>query len=138
MEWFRTIRPGISESDVRRICTIENLPTLCSDIYETQLMSGGNLSAEISCVWGQFATDVEPVRNGVRYALITCPNALQWTITTLAGETTIHCTINQAAPDPDFAASISAFVDKFHQGLMVLAHKQGGQAKVTPSALPIR
>lgn len=117
MEWFHVIRNGLVESDIRRLCTVENLPVLCGDVYEITHPASTDAAAEISCVWGLFAAHAEPVRNGVRYALITCPNALQWTITTRNGETTIHCTINQAAPDPDFAESIGAFMDKFHDGL---------------------
>ncbi|MBZ0106997.1 MAG: hypothetical protein K8H84_15375 [Sulfuricella denitrificans] len=117
MEWFRTLRPGIAESDIRRLCTVDALPSLCGDIYEITQQAGDKNPAEISCVWGLFATDVEPIRNGVRYALITCPNALQWTVTTRNGETTLHCSINDAHPDADFAASIGMFLDKFHDGL---------------------
>jgi len=121
MEWFHVIRPAIAESDIRRLCTVENLPALCGDVYEIMHPASESAAAEISCVWGLFAADVEPVRNGVRYALITCPNALQWTVTTRNGETTIHGTINQATPDPDFAESIAAFMDKFHAGLVEAA-----------------
>lgn len=112
MEWFHHIQPEIPASEIQRLCTLENLPQLCSDVYEiTQ-------ADEISCVWGVFSTHVEILKNGVRYALTSCPNALQWTITTRNSETTIHCTINHAAPDPDFAASIQIFTEKFHDGLI--------------------
>lgn len=121
MEWFRTIQPAIAESDIRRLCTVSALPDLCGDVYEITQRPDDKEPAEISCVWGLFATNVEPIRNGVRYALITCPNALQWTITTRNGETTVHCSINDAHPDTDFAASIETFMDKFRDGLIEAA-----------------
>ncbi len=114
MEWFHHIQPAIPESEIFRLCTLENLPLLCGDVYEI------TRPGEISCVWGLFTTRAEALKNGVRYALTSCPNALQWTVTTRNGETVIHCTINHAAPDPDFAESIQAFMDKFHDGLSLM------------------
>ena len=115
MEWFHRIRPGIAEGRIRELCTLENLPRLCDDVYE---VTGPD---EISCVWGLFAIRASQVKYGVRYALTSCPNALQWTVTTRDDVTTIHCTINMADPDPDFASSIQTFLDKFHNGLVEAA-----------------
>ncbi|TCV86331.1 hypothetical protein [Sulfurirhabdus autotrophica] len=116
MEWFHIIVPTMAEQQILQQCTISNLPQLCSDVYEIISEKNGR-RGEIICVWGVFQVEAYPVKNGMRYALVSCPNALQWTITTRHDVTTLHCSINQATPDSDFADSIRDFIDHFHQGL---------------------
>ena len=123
MEWFYIISPTMAEHQILQHCTISNLPQLCSDVYEIINTDNGRLG-EISCVWGVFQIEAYPVKNGMRYALVSCPNALQWTITTRHDVTTLHCSINQAAPDPDFADSIRDFIENFHQGLQKSIHAE--------------
>lgn len=117
MEWALYIEPAVEAERLASVCTLEALPALCADVYEvTQTLPGER--AEASCVWGVFDTRRSPIRNGVRYELLSCPNALQWTVTTRKGETLLHGSINQTAPDPDFAESIRVFLENFRKGLV--------------------
>ena len=117
MEWMHVLSPALSENNIHKHCTLQNLPQLCSDVYEVNLTDTDGRHGEISCIWGVFQLEVYPIKNGVRYALTSCPNALQWTVTSRHGETTIHCSINQTTPDPEFAETIESFLLHFYLGL---------------------
>lgn len=117
MEWFCQIEPPLSEEEISARCRLRNLPEQCSSIYKVENISADRLSAQIECVWGIFSVVFTPIRNGVRYALANCPNALQWTITSDGGATLIHCSINQKTTDPDFADSIQQLMEDFRRGL---------------------
>ena len=125
MEWFYHISPGIPEEFIAQHCTLNNLPALCASVHAVPEVDVGGQCATIECVWGVFTTTREAIRNGVRYALVTCPNALQWTITTRHGKTTLHLTINDATPDPDFVESIGEFMESFHTRLIACVAKPG-------------
>jgi hypothetical protein len=101
MEWFYRVQPPKSPEELALLCKLPNLTKQC---------------ARIGCVWGPFAISLTPIRNGARYALISCPNALRWAITTYNGETLMHCSINQESTDPDFSASIREFKGNFRMG----------------------
>ncbi len=120
MEWCYRLDPAIEPDRLEALCTLANLSALCSDVYELTGQTSDEW-AEISCVWGVFDTRRTAVRNGVRYELISCPNALQWTITTRKGETTLHGSINSTDPDPDLAESIQVFLENFRAGLAAKA-----------------
>lgn len=117
MEWFCQVEPSLSPEELTARCTLRSLPEQCASIYKVEGISADNLSAQIECVWGIFTVVFTPIRNGVRYALTNCPNALQWTITSDLDTTLVHCCINQATTDPDFADSIRQFTEDFRLGL---------------------
>lgn len=117
MEWFYPISPGIPEAAIAQHCTLANLPALCASVHAVPEVDADGRRATIECVWGVFTATVEPIRNGIRYALVTCPNALQWTATTRNGITTLHLTINDAQPDPDFVETIREFMESFQARL---------------------
>ncbi len=116
MEWIHVITPAIPEVELLRLCTLEQLPALCSDVCEVHAQVGAE-RGEISCIWGVFDTRRTAVRNGVRFELISCPNALQWTVTTRNDATTLHGSINVARGDAEFIATIADFLTLFRQGL---------------------
>ena len=76
---------------------------------------------EIYCLWGQFTVHREPIKDGIRFSLPYCPNALAWTITAApeggTPETIIHCTINRQEHEADFIESIEWFVGEWEKGL---------------------
>lgn len=117
MEWFYHISPGIPVTAIAKHCTLANLPALCASVHSVPEVEADGRRATIECVWGVFTATVEPIRNGIRYVLVTCPNALQWTVTTRHGITTLHLTINDAQPDPDFVESIREYMESFHARL---------------------
>lgn len=121
MECCYRIEPAIPAERLEALCTLRALPALCADVYELtgEPVGDGDVErGEVSCVWGVFDTRVSRVRNGVRYELLSCPNALQWTVTTRGGVTTLHGSINQMEPDPDFAETIRLFLERFRDGLL--------------------
>jgi len=68
----------------------------------------------------------EPIRDGVRFSLPGCPNALAWTVAVnleFPGEVVVHCTINRRKPDVDFSESIRQFVDAWIYGPVKLRLK---------------
>lgn len=122
MDWAHTITPEISVATILQQCTLANLPHLSEDVYSVDHISADGSTANAECMWGVFEVECRPVRNGVRYALTSCPNAFQWTITSRHGETVVHGSINQMSPDPEFAESIAEFLQHFCSGLEQQPH----------------
>jgi len=119
MEFFATTIIPASAEDLQRRLTISELPHWCASIEK--VLSDAKSSGEIYCVWGTFHIQREELRNGVRFSLPHCPNALQWTVTTghqpNPQHTVIHLTINRTEQDQDFIDSIRQFVDDWKAGL---------------------
>ena len=119
MEFFATTTIPTSVADLQRRLTISELPRWCASIEK--VLSDAKTTGEIYCVWGVFHANREVMRNGVRFSLPDCPNALQWTVTTGhqpdPQHTFIHATINRAEQDQDFVDSLQKFVDDWKIGL---------------------
>lgn len=119
MEAFAQARARLSGPELQRFVRIETLPQWCAGISEVYECRGER--GEINCLWGRFRVHREVIRDGVRFSLPGCPNALQWTLTAehagSEGRITVHCSINRAEPDPDFADSIEEFVRDWCEGL---------------------
>jgi hypothetical protein len=119
MEFFATITIPASAEDLQRRLTIGELPHWCTSIEK--VLGDAKSSGEIFSVWGTFHVNRENMRNGVRFSLPDCPNALQWTVTTGHQpeplHTVIHATINRTEQDQDFIDSIRQFVDDWKAGL---------------------
>ncbi|BBO99340.1 hypothetical protein [Sulfuriferula nivalis] len=117
MEWACTLTPEIPVTELLARCTLANLPALCADVYSVEHVTTDGAYAHVGCVWGEFEMERRPIKNGVRFALISCPNAFQWSITSRHGATVVHGSINQMQPDPEFAESIVDFMQNFCTGL---------------------
>lgn len=119
MEFFATAAVPASVAELQRRLTITDLPRWCASISE--VFSDAGERGEIYCVWGQFRVNREAIRDGVRFTLPGCPNALQWTITTGQppdpGKVVVHLTINRTEHDPDFVDSNRQFVADWTTGL---------------------
>jgi hypothetical protein len=119
MEFFATTTIPASAEDLQHRLTIGELPHWCATIEK--VLSDAKSSGEIFCVWGTFQVNREDMKNGVRFSLPDCPNALQWTLTTGhqpdPRQTVIHATINRTEQDQDFVDSIRQFVDDWKAGL---------------------
>ena len=119
MEFFATTIIPASAADLQRRLTISELPHWCASIEK--VLSDAKSSGEIYCVWGTFHTHREDLREGVRFSLPHCPNALQWTVTTgqppNPRHTVIHLTINRTEHNQDFIVSIQQFVADWKAGL---------------------
>lgn len=119
MEFFSSIVSAVSVIDIQRQLSIRALPDWCASI--TDVFSDEGARGEIYCVWGKFRIHREDIRDGVRFTLPGCPNALQWTVTT--GQqpephaVVVHLTINRSEHDPDFIESNRQFVEDWRVGL---------------------
>ncbi len=115
MEFYRRLKAVADATRLQQLITLERLPELCASI-DTLLAQQG-AQGQIYCVWGTFTVNREEIRDGIRFTLPGCPNALAWTITTEQENITIHCTINRTEQDADFVASIDQFVEDWQTGL---------------------
>jgi len=95
--------------------TISELPRWCACIE--RVFEDAGTAGEIYCIWGRFRVHREAIRDGVRFTLPGCPNALAWTVRGDGAEVVVHCTIDRRDPDPDFVASIEDFVAAWARGL---------------------
>lgn len=119
MEFFAIADITATVADLQRRLTIADLPRWCASVGE--VFSDAGAHGEIYCVWGQFRVNREGIRDGVRFTLPGCPNALQWTVTTgqppEPDRVVIHLTINRAEHDQDFVESNRQFVLDWKAGL---------------------
>ncbi|MCW8890691.1 MAG: hypothetical protein OQL20_08550 [Sedimenticola sp.] len=115
MEFFRQLEQKYLPEQIQELCTLERLPELCDSI--DSLLEHQGEQGEIYCLWGRFKIHRERIKQGVRFSLPGCPNALTWTVTAEPESLVIHCTINRSEHDPDFIESIDQFVDDWLNGL---------------------
>jgi hypothetical protein len=118
MEFFAELEKN--ELDIEALrgqLQIATLPVHCESIH-TVISDNGN-KGEIYCVWGQFTVSREPIRNGVRFALLNCPHALAWTVAYHAERKmlVVHCTIDDRTEADEFVESIEQFVSDWATGL---------------------
>lgn len=119
MEFFATAGVRTDVLELQRRLSISEFPRWCASVSEVFCDDGGR--GEIYCVWGRFRVHREDIRDGVRFTLPGCPNALQWTVTTgqspEPNKVVVHLTINRSEHDPDFIESNQQFVIDWCAGL---------------------
>jgi hypothetical protein len=81
MEFFATARLVASADQLRDRITGPRLVEHCAAIDRVLSWREEIDTGEIYCLWGQFHVRREPIRDGVRFTLPGCPNALAWTVT---------------------------------------------------------
>ena len=113
MEFFRIIKVKIQDKIIQDKLTIANLESFSNELFVV-----GNQSiteAEIGSVWDEFTLTRSLIRGGMRFALVECPNALAWTITTGIqpdpDAIVIHLTINRQQHEKSFIEEIEEFLD---------------------------
>ncbi|MDX2506942.1 MAG: hypothetical protein QNL62_21050 [Gammaproteobacteria bacterium] len=123
MEFFKEVKiHKINTKHLKKLLTIKTLPELCQSI-DTVILDNHN-NGQIYCLWGEFSINREELKDGVRFSLPNCPNALAWTITLDADIDTIliHCTINKRVHDKDFVESIEQFIIDWSHGIELHLH----------------
>jgi hypothetical protein len=113
MEFFRIIKVKTTEKSLQDNLTIANLEAISNELFV--IGDQNTTEAEIGSVWGEFTLTRSLIRGGMRFALVECPNALTWTITTgILPEPdviVIHLTINRQKQMESFIEEIEEFLD---------------------------
>jgi hypothetical protein len=113
MEFFKIIDVSITQEQLTELLTFKNLESLSSQLFPIAKPETNHV--EIGSLWGAFSLFRHEIKGGVRFALLECPNALTWTITTgyepAPESVVIHLTINRKEITQDFLEEIEEFLD---------------------------
>jgi len=119
MEFFKIVDISISESEIQEKINNAHLGEINPEIIVLNEDKG---LVEIGCLWGEFSLGWDAIKGGIRYAMLDCPNALAWTITTgyppARDKAIIHLTINREQKGAEFVDEINEFIDSWEQGLL--------------------
>ena len=125
MEFFRVIHQTCTEADIQHQISLEHLENYSTQLFPLQ--EPKDSSVYIGSLWGEFSLLRTKINGGVRFALLECPNALCWTITTgqapVPEDVVIHLTINRTKKDQEFIDEIEEFLDD-HQKMLNENFKQ--------------
>jgi hypothetical protein len=119
MEFFRILDMTVSEADLQEKIT----PQTVDEFTETMMfLEGGMSQFKGVTLWGEFQISYNKIKGGVRFALLDCPNALCWTITTgyapKSDAVVLHCTINRTEKAEGFITELHEFLDEWETGLL--------------------
>jgi len=113
MEFFRTVKLKTTEENLHSFLTLANLDKISTEIFN--LDEPSEKEAHIGGIWGEFTLSRSKIKGGCRFALLECPNALCWTITTgyppNPESIVIHLTINRIEKDEEFIEEITDVLD---------------------------
>lgn len=122
MEFFKVIRTETTEQNIQELLSLEALETYSNLLFN--LEEAKENESFIGGVWGEFTLSRNLVKGGVRFALVDCPNALCWTVTTgyppAEKSIVIHLTINRQQKEPEFIEELEAFLEDHSQCLYAL------------------
>jgi hypothetical protein len=118
MEFFRIINKQVSEAVIQKNILPDTLEEFTESMF---VLEKGNPNFKGATLWGEFEISFDKIKGGVRFALIDCPNALAWTITTgFPPERTkivLHATINRTQKPAEFLEEIEDFLNEWEVGL---------------------
>lgn len=119
MEFFRIIDKQVTAGIIQD----EIHPESIQNFAETMLfLKKNNPNFKGETLWGEFLISYHKINGGVRFALVDCPNALAWTITTgfppERNKIMLHCTINRTQKPTEFVEEINEFLDEWEAGLV--------------------
>ena len=113
MEFFRILKIKTLDSDIQNALALENLNSMSREIFV--IGNQNKKEADIGGIWGEFTLTRSEIKGGLRFALLECPNALTWTITTGfppdPNSIIIHLTINRQQKELSFIEEVNEFVD---------------------------
>jgi hypothetical protein len=113
MEFFRIIKVKTQESYIQKALTLKNLNSMSNDVFV--IGNQNKEEADIGGIWGEFTLTRSEIKGGLRFALLECPNALTWTITTGfppdPNAIIIHLTINRQQKESSFIEEVEEFLD---------------------------
>ena len=112
MEFFRFVNVKTSEGHLQKSLTLNNLDKISTEIFNLEVPS--ERVSSIGGIWGEFTLSRTKIKGGIRFALLECPNALCWTITTgfppELESVVIHLTINRQQKNQAFIEEIEEFL----------------------------
>jgi hypothetical protein len=118
MEFFKIIDVSTSEEQIQKKLILRELENFCESIFP---LDDGKDICKIGGMWGEFTLRRDPIMGGVRFAMLDCPNALAWTITTgyppAREKVVIHLTINRERKQDEFIDEIKEFLSDLDSGL---------------------
>jgi hypothetical protein len=138
MEFYAVAEVDSSPIMIQRDISISKLAEHCASI--DKVLSAEGDSGAIYCIWGEFKVHRELIRQGVRFTLPGCPNALQWTITSVTDGkklVRVHLTIDRPEHDPDFVESLEQFVSDWKQGLEADIKHETDASRAVNDCLPV-
>jgi hypothetical protein len=119
VEYFRIVNKKTTEQKIHKYLTLTNLDKFSSEIFN--LKEPTENESDIGGIWGEFTLIRNKIKGGCRFALMECPNALCWTVTTgyppKPESIVVHLTINRTEKDPEFIEEIIDFLDDMCQNL---------------------
>jgi hypothetical protein len=118
MEFFKIIDVSTSEEQIQKKLVLRELENFCESVFP---LDEGKDICKIGGMWGEFTLRRDPIMGGVRFAMLDCPNALAWTITTgyppAREKVVIHLTINRERKQDEFIDEIKEFLSDLDSGL---------------------
>lgn len=118
MEFFKITDVSTSEEQIQKKLVLRELEKFCESIFP---LDDGETICKIGGIWGEFTLRRDPIMGGVRFAMLDCPNALAWTITTgyppARDKVVIHLTINRERKQDEFIDEIKEFLSDLDSGL---------------------
>lgn len=119
MEFYRLIDKQVTETQIQEQIHSQTI----EDFAETMLfLEGDTQEFKGVTLWGEFQISYNKIKGGVRFALLDCPNALCWTITSGYEPNkegiVLHCTINRTEKPEGFIEEINEFLDEWENGLI--------------------
>ena len=118
MEFFRIIDKQTSEATIKEKINPNSLEDFTESMF---VIEQGNEDFAGATLWGEFQISYDKIKGGVRFALLDCPNGLQWTITTgyppERSKIIIHATINRTQKPEEFLEEINEFLNEWEAGL---------------------
>ena len=112
MEYFRIIKMKTTEGHIQKYLELNNLDEISTEIFNLDVP--GEEVSNIGGIWGEFSLSRSKIKGGIRFALLECPNALCWTITTgfppEPESIVIHLTINRQQTNQEFVEEIGEFL----------------------------
>lgn len=119
MEFFKIINIQTTENQLHKLLTFDNFNSLNESLF---ILDYENNSVNIGGIWGEFTLKRDQIKGGVRFALVECPNALTWTVTTgyppAKEQIVLYLTINRTEKEQDFIDELNEFLDDWEQGLL--------------------
>lgn len=119
MEFFEIVDVDVQEDDLQNRLQLQNVEEYCESLFA---LGEGEDVCPIGSNWGEFQFRRDKITGGIRMAMLDCPNAFAFTVTTgyppQVDQVVIHLTINRTEKDPEFIEEVEEFLVDLKSGLL--------------------